>query len=103
MVRATWHYTDLYRGIRVVVEELRVKQLQRESREEAEPRVAQKLIYEARILNNPGDHPGPPLLVWVCTERTHYRLMMQFHGNQEGTSYTISTVLLKKRVLDKMT
>ena len=88
-------YMALYRGINVVVKELR--------REEAEARVAQEVTYEARILNKPSDHPGPPLLVEVCTERTHYRLIMQFHGNQESTSYTISTVLSKKRIPNKMT
>ena len=35
-------YLALYRGIRVVVEEFRVKQLRCESREEAEARIAQK-------------------------------------------------------------
>ena len=35
-------YLALYRGIRVVVEEFRVKQLQCESREEAEARVEQE-------------------------------------------------------------
>ena len=59
--------------------------------------------YEARILNKPGDHPGPPLLVGECTELTHYRLIIQFHGNQQGTSFTTSTVLSKKRIPDKMT
>ena len=96
-------YLALYRGISVVVKELHVKQLQCESREKADARVAQELTYEARILNEPSDHPGPPLLVGVRTERTHYRLVMQFHRNQEGTSYTISTVLSKKRIPDKMT
>lgn len=74
-----------------------MKQLQCESREEAEARVAQELTYEEHILNKPSDHPGPPLLVGVCTERTHYLLIMQFHGDQEGTPYTISTVLSKKK------
>ena len=87
----------------MVVKELRVTQLQRESREEAEARVAQELIYEARILNKLGDHPGLPLLFGMCTERTPYRLIMQFHGNQDDTSYTISAVLSKKRIPDKMT
>ena len=59
--------------------------------------------YEARILNKPGDHPSPPLLVGECTERTHYRLIIQFHRNQQRTSFTTSTVLSKKRILDKMT
>ena len=86
----------LYRSIRVVVKELRVKQLQLESREEAEARVARELIYEARILNKLGDHPGLPLLFGVCTERAPYRLIMQFHGNQDGTSFTISTALSNK-------
>ena len=58
--------------------------------------------YEARILNKPGDHPGPPLLVGECTELTHYRLIIQFHGNQQGTSFTTSTVLSKKGIPDKM-
>ena len=93
----------LYRSIRVVVKELRVKQLQLESREEAEARVARELIYEARILNKLGDHPGLPLLFGVCTERAPYRLIMQFHGNQDGTSFTISTALSNKRIPDKMT
>ena len=57
-------YLALCRGIPVVVEELRVKQLQRESREETELTVAQELIYKARLLNKPSDHPGPPLLSW---------------------------------------
>ena len=96
-------YLALYRGIRVVVKELRVKQLQLESRGEAEARVVRELIYEARILNKLGDHPSLPLLFGVCSERTPYHLIMQFHGNQDGTSFTISTALSKKRITKKIT
>ena len=52
-------------------------------------------------MNKFGDHPGLPLLFGVCTERTPYCLVMQFHENQDDTSYTISTVLWKKRTADK--
>ena len=54
-------------------------------------------------MNKPGDHPGPSLLVGECTERTHYRLIIQLHGNQQGTSFITSTVLSKKPIPDKMT
>ena len=96
-------YLGLYRSIRVVVKELHVNQFQLESREEAEERIARELICEVRILNKLGDHPGLPLLFGVCTERTPYRLIMQFHGNQDGTSFTISTALSNKRIPDKTT
>ena len=95
-------YLGVYRGIDVVVKELRVKQLQQESREDAKARVVQELIYEARILNKLGDHPGLPLLFGVCTESTPYRLVMQFHGDQGHSSLTISSMLSKKRRPDKM-
>ena len=61
-------------------------------------RVAQELIYEVRILIKLGVHPGLPLLFGVCKERTPYHLIMQFHGNQDGTSFTISTALSNKRI-----
>ena len=96
-------YLGLYRGLSVVVKELRVKQLQRESREEAEARVSEELVYEARILNKLGDHPGLPLLFGVRRERAPYRLIMQFHGNQDGSSHTISTALVKRLIPDKVT
>lgn len=97
------HVWFMLPGISVVVKELRVKQLRCESQEEAKVRVAQELIYEARILNRLGDHPCLPLLFGVCTVRTPYRLIMQFHGNQDGTSSTISPALAKKRIPNKMT
>ena len=96
-------YLGLYRGIDVVVKELRVKQLQRESREQAEARVVEELVYEARILNKLGDHPGLPLLFGVCTKRAPYRLIMQFHGNQDGSSLIIHSALSDKSIPDKMT
>ena len=80
-----------------------MKQLQLESQEEAEARVAQEPTYEAHILNKLGDHPGLPLLIGVCTECTPYPLIIQFHGNQDGTSFTTSTAFPNKQTPDKMT
>lgn len=86
-------YLALYKGIRIIVKELHVKQLQHENLEEAEARVADDLIYtrcafwtsSVIILNFP--------FYLGCAP---YYLIMQFHGNQDGTSYTVSTMLLEK-------
>lgn len=50
-----------------------------------------------------GDHPGLPLLFGVCSERAPYRIIMQFHGSQDGSSMTIANVLAKKQITDKAT
>ena len=61
-------YLGVYRGLDVVVKELHVQQFQRESHEDAEERTANELIYEVRILNKLGDHPGLPLVL-ECVRR----------------------------------
>lgn len=50
-----------------------------------------------------GDHPGLPLLFGVCSERAPYRIIMQFHGSQDGSSMTIANALAKKQITDKAT
>ena len=76
-------YLGVYRGLDVVVKELRVQQFKRESNEDAEERTVNELIYEARILNKLGDHPGLPLVFGVCSKDRPYRLIMQFHGEKK--------------------
>lgn len=63
----------------------------------------EELIYEACIMTKLGDHPGLPLLFGVCSERAPYRIIMQFHGSQDGSSMTIANVLAKKQITDKAT
>lgn len=87
----------------IVIKELRVQQFQRESHEDAEARIVEELIYEARILNKLGDHPGLPLLFGVCSKGTPYRLIMQFHGDKDGNSLSISSALSKKNITDQAT
>lgn len=96
-------YLGVYRGMDIVIKELRVQQFQRESHEDAEARIVEELIYEARILNKLGDHPGLPLLFGVCSKGTPYRLIMQFHGDKDGNSLSISSALSKKNITDQAT
>lgn len=96
-------YLGVYRGMDVVVKELRVQQFQHESHEDAAERTVNELIYEARILNKLGDHPGLPLLFGVCSKERPYRLIMQFHGEKEGNSLSISSTLSKKTITDQAT
>ena len=96
-------YLAAYRGIDVVVKEFRLRYYNNGSKKEAETRVREELIYEARIMTKLGDHPGLPLLFGVCSERAPYRIIMQFHGSQDGSSMTIANVLAKKQITDKAT
>lgn len=48
--------------MKIVVKNIQVKKLSGETRGEAERRVKAGLIYEARIINKLGDHPGVPYL-----------------------------------------
>lgn len=76
-------YLGVYRGIDVVIKDLHVQQVQCESCEDAECEV--------------------PLLFGVCTKGAPYRLIMQFHGYEYGSSPTISSALTKKEIPDKIT
>ena len=51
-------YVGSYRGLDVVVKQLKIKKCREETQEDAERRVRNKLIYKARIINKLGDHPG---------------------------------------------
>ena len=83
----------------VVVKQLNVKKHSGETQEDAETRVRNELIYEARIINKLGDHPGLPLLFGVCSKRAPFRLAMQFHGLQDRSSaFTISSALTKMAI-----
>lgn len=92
-------YLGSYRGLDVVVKQLNVKKYSGETQEDAETRVRNELIYEARIINKLGDHPGLPLLFGVCSKRAPFRLVMQFHGLQDRSSaFTISSALTKMAI-----
>lgn len=96
-------YLGVYRGMDIVIKELRVQQFQRESHKDAEARIVEELIYEARILNKLGVHPGLPLLFGVCSKSAPYRLIMQFQGDKDGNSLSISSALSKKEITDPAT
>ena len=96
-------YLAAYRGIDVVVKEFRLRYYNNDSKKEAETRVREELIYEARIMTKLGNHPGLPLLFGICSERAPYRIIMQFHGSQDGSSMTIADVVAKKQITDKAT
>ena len=89
-------YIGSYRGLDVVVKQLKIKKYRGETQEDAERRVRNELIYEARIINKLGDHPGLPLLFGVCSKRAPFRLIIQFHGEiDRNAAFTISSALTK--------
>jgi len=95
-------YLGSYRGLDVLVKQLNLKKYNRETQEDAETRVRKELIYEARIINKLGDHPGLPLLFGVCSKRAPFRLVMQFHGVKDrSSSFTISSALTKMAISAK--
>lgn len=54
------------------------------------------MIYEARIINELSDHPALPLLSRVCSKRTPFCPIIQFHGEKDRSSaFTISSALTK--------
>lgn len=76
-----------------------LKKYSGETQEDAETRVRNELIYEARIINKLGDYPGLPLLFGVCSKRAPFRFAMQFHGLQDRSSaFTISSALTKMAI-----
>lgn len=92
-------YLGSYRGLDVVVKQLKVKQLKGETPKEAQRRVKEELRYEARIINRLGDHPGLPLLFGICSVNAPYRLIIQFHGEKNcNASFTISSGLSKRSI-----
>lgn len=97
-------YLASYRGMEVVSKNFIVKASRGETPGQAEDRVRQELIYEARIIRNFGDHPGVPLLFGVCSERAPFRLIMQFHGDRRNhKSLTIHHALSNGTVSDRAT
>ena len=71
--------------------------MQGESVGDAEKRVRNELLYEARIITKLGDHPGLPPIYDVCSQMQPFRLVMQFHGDKrDNSSLTISSVLSRK-------
>lgn len=96
-------YLALYRGMNVVIKNLKVRAVSGETQKDAEQRVREELKYEARIINKLGDHPGLPLLYGICSEQPPYRLVMQFHGEKDCSSLTIASALVKKTISDAAT
>ena len=89
-------YLSTFRGMNVVVKSLHIHEGKGENRNQAENRVRQELIYEARIVNKLGYHPCLPLLFGVCSEAPPFRLILQFHGDKKThSSLTISSALSK--------
>ena len=85
-----------YRGMEVVIKQLKVKELRGETRESAERRVREELIYEARIINKLGDHSGLPLLYGICSKHSPFRIILQFHGEKNcSAAFTIFSALNK--------
>ena len=97
-------YLASYRGMEVVSKNFIVKASRGETPGQAEDRVRQELIYEARIIRKLGDHPGVPLLFGVCSERAPFHLIMQFHGDRRNhKSLTIHHALSNGTISDRVT
>lgn len=80
-----------------------VKKRRHEAQGQAEERVREELLYEARIIKKLGDHPGIPLVFGVCTKREPFSIVMQFHGDRkELKSITIDRALCEKTITDKL-
>lgn len=95
-------YLASYRGLDVVSKEITVKALKNETRGEAESRVRQELVYEARIIRKLGDHQGVPLVFGVCSESAPFRMILQFHGDRSRLeSLTINRALSERIIEDK--
>ena len=95
-------YLGDFRGLKVVMKTLRVRQMQGESVGDAEKRVRNELLYEARIITKLGDHPGLPPIYDVCSQMQPFRLVMQFRGDKrDNSSLTISSVLSRKMRISK--
>ena len=70
-----------YRGITVAVKELKSK-----GNEKAQIKKQRKeAFHEANILASLGDHPGLPPLFGVQTKTLPFRLILQFHGDKNGS------------------
>ena len=96
-------YLGTFRGMNIVVKSLHVHEGKGENRQQAENRIRQELIYEARIVNKLGHHPCLPLLFGVCSEAPPFRLILQFHGDKKThRSLTISSALSKSIMSDKV-
>ena len=97
-------YPASYRGMEVVSKNFMVKASRGETPGQAEDRVRQELIYEARIIRKLGDHPGVPFLFGVCSEQAPFRIIMQFHGDRENQkSLTIHHALSSGTISDRAT
>ena len=76
--------------------------MQGESVGDAEKRVRNELLYEARIITKLGDHPDLPAIYDVCSQMQSFRLVIQFYGDKrDNSSLTISSVLSRKMRISK--
>jgi serine/threonine protein kinase len=90
-----------YRGMKVVVKELKiVKVTNLETDNEAAKRTKEELIYEAKVINKLGDHPGLPLLFGMCSRSQPFKLVLQFHG-EGNISLTISRAPYSRKIVNK--
>jgi len=72
-------YLAKYRGIRVVFKEFK-------AREHTDmEKLRKEAAYEARVIQSLGDHPGIPLLFGVILEQPTVGIVLQFHGDDEGS------------------
>ena len=78
----------------VVVKELHLRASRGEKTEDAQKRVKEELIYEARIMNKLG---GVPMLFGISIDSVPYRIIMQFHGEKHG-SVSIASALHEKKI-----
>jgi serine/threonine protein kinase len=94
-------YLGRYRGLPIVVKELKVRKVGKERKEETEKRLKEELIHEAKAICKLGDHPGLPLLFGISSTNLPFRLIMQFHGKKDGTSLTISKAMANSTISQK--
>jgi len=97
-------YLASNRGMEVVSKNFVIRASRAETHGQAEDRVRQELVYEARIIRKLGHHRGVPLLFGVCSEHAPFRITMQFHGDRENhKSVTIHRALSSGTISDRVT
>ncbi|KXJ08974.1 hypothetical protein AC249_AIPGENE7866 [Exaiptasia diaphana] len=71
-------YLAFYRGLQVVIKEVRILRRGNETEDQANKRTKREVLQEADTIVRLGDHPGLPLLFGVCTKVLPLRIVLQF-------------------------
>ena len=81
-----------YRGIKVVVKEMR----RRNDTPKESERCKREVLHEANVLHCLGDHVGLPFVLGVCTQQQPYSLVLQFYGSGEDSSTLYKAIKQRK-------